>query len=156
MLTSASWWRHGGSVREFWTTLCSSVTFPEESKRNWHCAMPLQSWLSSHKQSGRSSSTNGQDSYLLPALGNDGSSWLSSEVRAAARTALLKRDVQQNFVLRDSVCKEKYHTCVLRLICVRAQPQGCKSISRVLLRHCTAHLSGSCLQAPSCERFANS
>ena len=45
-----------------------------------------------------------------------------------------------------------YDTCVLRLTRVRAQPQASKSVSRV----CTCSFSDSSLQAPSCERVANS
>ena len=39
-------------------------------------------------------STNEGGSFLLPALGSDGSSWLSSLVRTDARIAVLERDLQ--------------------------------------------------------------
>ena len=58
-----------------------------------------------------------------------------------------------------NVVANAYDTCVLRLTRVRAQPQASISVTRVcIVFHATAYasLSGSSLQAPSCERLANS
>ena len=56
-------------------------------------------------------SANEKDSYLLPALESDGPSWMVSQVRTAARIALLERDLQEQLraapLRRSQMVKEE-------------------------------------------------